>query len=160
MKRYGAKWSDLLIRVSVIATIVCLGAAVVLLQVGGGMLRWAAVFPVVLVLWTALYTVVGYTIAGNEILVHRLLWATHLPLGGLSEAQYEPEAMRSAVRVMGIGGLFSWTGYYWSKRLGRYRAFVTDPRRTVVLRFGEKTVVVSPEEPEAFVKELASRLEK
>ena len=37
---------------------------------------------------------------------------------------------------------------------------MTDPRRTVVLRFGEKTVVISPEEPEAFVKQLESRIEK
>jgi hypothetical protein len=35
-----------------------------------------------------------------------------------------------------------------------YRAFVTDPHRTVVLRYAHRTVVVSPDEPEEFIHNL------
>ena len=54
--------------------------------------------------------------------------------------------------LAGNGGLFSFSGWYCNKALGTYRAWVTDPGKTVVLRYGVKTVVVSPSEPEAFVE--------
>jgi Bacterial PH domain len=65
-----------------------------------------------------------------------------------------PKAMNKSLRTCGNGGGFSFTGWYWSKSLGFYRAFVTDLNRTVVLRFENRTVVVSPGEPEDFVGEL------
>jgi hypothetical protein len=52
---------------------------------------------------------------------------------------------------------FSFSGYYRSLVLGRYRAFVTDLHRTVILRFPKRTVVLSPGSPEDFVQELSSR---
>jgi hypothetical protein len=62
--------------------------------------------------------------------------------------------MTKSLRTCGNGGAFSFTGWYWSKSLGFYRAFVTDLNRTVVLRFEKKTVVVSPGEPEDFAEAL------
>ncbi|MBD3376570.1 hypothetical protein GF406_16155, partial [candidate division KSB1 bacterium] len=35
-----------------------------------------------------------------------------------------------------------------------YRAFVTDMNKTIVLKFPDRTVVVSPESPEAFVRDI------
>ena len=52
-------------------------------------------------------------------------------------------------RLCGIGGLFVFCGLFWSRKLGRYRAYITDPRRAVVLRFGNKVVVVTPDEPDS-----------
>jgi hypothetical protein len=60
--------------------------------------------------------------------------------------------MTGAIRTCGNGGLFSFTGWYWSRELRGHRAFVTDFNRTVVLRFKSRTIVVSPDDPEAFVK--------
>jgi hypothetical protein len=62
--------------------------------------------------------------------------------------------MTKSLRTCGNGGAFSFTGWYWSKSLGFYRAFVTDLNSTVVLRFGKRTVVLSPEDPEDFVSEM------
>lgn len=160
MKRYSANWSRLLIVVSASTTVLCIGTAIVLLQTGGAIFRWMALLPVALLVGAALFTVRGYEVGGDGILVRRLFWSTRLPLEGLSSANYEPEAMRSSVRLMGNGGLFSFTGYYWSKRLGRFRAFVTDLRRTVVLRYVDRTMLLSPEEPDSFAKELEERIGK
>ena len=101
----------------------------------------------------ALFTIRGYTVTPDAILIHRLFWATSLPLAGLQSAEFEPRVMRWSIRC-GNGGVFSITGFYWSKRLSGYRAFVTDLRRTVVLRYTGRTVVVSPSSPEEFVQEL------
>lgn len=49
---------------------------------------------------------------------------------------------------------YSW---YWSRGLGHFRAFVTDLKRVVVLRFERRTVVVSPDQPEGFVRAIDAR---
>ena len=49
------------------------------------------------------------------------------------------------------GGFFSFTGYFRNKELGSYRAFMTDRRRALVIRFPASVIVISPERPENFV---------
>jgi hypothetical protein len=101
------------------------------------------------------FVVRSYEITGDELLICRLFWTTRLPLAGLRSAEAMPRAMSCSLRTCGNGGGFSFTGWYWNKPLGHYRAFVTDLNRTVVLRFEKRTVVVSPAEPEDFVRQLA-----
>ena len=110
--------------------------------------------PLVLVVGCALFTIRSYTLASDVLLIHRLFWRTRLPLVALQSARFEPRAMQWSIRTFGNGGFFSFTGFYRNKLLGAYRAFVTDPRRTVVLRYTGRTVVVSPHAPEDFVREL------
>jgi hypothetical protein len=111
--------------------------------------------PLGILFGTALFTIRGYSISSDSILVHRLLWSTVLPRAGLEWAQVEPDAMRGSLRTFGNGGAFSFTGFYYNKRLGSYRAYVTDPRRTVVLRYANRRVVLSPASPEDFASDLA-----
>ena len=59
-----------------------------------------------------------------------------------------------SIRLVGNGGLFSYTGRYRNRALGPYQAWVNDMNRTVVLRFAERTLVVSPADPEAFAQEI------
>jgi len=112
------------------------------------------ILPVIL-LGTLPFMIRGYAIAGDALLIQRLFWTTRLPLAGLKSAEVEPRAMSNSLRTFGNGGAFSFTGWFWKKPLGHYRAFVTDLNRTVVLRFEKRTVVVSPAEPEDFVLKLA-----
>ncbi|MBC8126656.1 MAG: hypothetical protein H8M99_05860 [Gloeobacteraceae cyanobacterium ES-bin-144] len=100
------------------------------------------------------FVVRSYTITDDAILIRRLFWTTRLDRSGLKSAEVVPKAMKGSLRTCGNGGGFSFTGWYWSKSLGSYRAFVTDLNRTVVLRFEKRTVVVSPGEPEDFVNQL------
>ena len=62
--------------------------------------------------------------------------------------------MARSFRTFGNGGLFAITGRYRNARLGAYHAYVTDSERTVVLRFPSLTLVVSPDNPEAFTRAL------
>jgi len=63
--------------------------------------------------------------------------------------------MCKSIRTCGNGGFFSFTGFYWSRKLKSYRAYVTDLRRTVVLRYERRTILLSPDSPEDFVRELS-----
>jgi hypothetical protein len=107
--------------------------------------------PFVLLIGALLFIVSGYEIDRTELRIRRLLWSTVIPLRGLTRVWYDPEAMRESLRVAGIGGLFSFSGIFYSKALGRYRAFVTDPSSAVVIVMLNRTVVVTPKDPDSFV---------
>jgi len=161
MKTYKSPWSTSLIVVSVLATLLCLVPTfgvpfLPMPKHGGEVIRWLRWLPLALVFGCALFTVRGYTITPDAILVHRLLWDTRLPRAGLKSAEFVTGVMNRSLRTCGNGGFFSFTGFYWSKTLRSYRAYVTDLRRTVVLRYERRTVVVSPDAPEEFVAELLS----
>jgi hypothetical protein len=156
--RFDAPWSRLLKSVSVLASVVLVGSGVVVwvaVPEGTGWVRWTAA-PVGLVILgiSALFTVRGYELRGRELLVRRLCWDTRVSLEGLREAYADPEAMRSAIRLMGNGGLYSFSGWFRNRRLGRFRAFVTDPARSVVLVFKDRKVLVTPDRPAEFLRAL------
>jgi hypothetical protein len=50
--------------------------------------------------------------------------------------------------------MFCFAGAFHNKKLGSYRAFATDNNRTVILKFSNRTVVVTPDNPEEFVKRI------
>ena len=102
------------------------------------------------------FMVRGYVLTEDAILVKRLGWSTRLPLQGLKTVAGDVEALRGAWRLFGNGGLYSFTGLFWNRRLGRYRAFATNPKNAVVLRSPARTVVVTPESPREFLHNLAA----
>lgn len=157
MSDYRARWSPLLIRISVLASGLCLavGAVGIASLHKGRHHGWVALLALGLLAQAALMAVRGYRITPDAILVRRLLWSTRLPRAGLQGAVFEPGIMKGSLRTCGNGGLFSFTGWYRNQALGNFRALVTDMDRTVVLRYPGKTFVLSPDDPERFTGELA-----
>jgi len=122
-----------------------------------GKARLAWLMPVVvLVIFgiTSLFAVRGYRLTHRELWIRRLAWWTRLPLKDLTSAEPDPQAFQKTLRKAGNGGYLAITGWFWNRRLGHFRAFVTDPQRSVVLRFKDRVVVISPDDPEAFVRAL------
>jgi len=156
MKTFRAPWGKCLVWVSVLSVGLVLGVGWWIATLPGP--RSVAYVPLVLfaglVLGTALFIIRSYTVTPDVILIHRLFWDTRLPREGLASATVEPKVMNRSLRICGNGGMLSFTGWFWSKRLGRYKAYVTDLNRTVVLRWGKRTAIVSPDDPEGFVREL------
>jgi hypothetical protein len=155
MKHYKAPWSTSLVVLSTLGTLVCVGVALTLIVCGGGPMAWVALLPLAILFGSALFTIRGYSVGRDAILIHRLFWTTRLSLAGLESAAPEPDVMGWGFRTFGNGGLFSFTGFFCSSALGSYRAFVTDPHRTVVLHFPARIVVVSPSSPAEFAHDLS-----
>ncbi len=153
MKTYKAPWSTSLIVMSSLASLVLIAGAV---QSGISGHRWLGLGLFMIICGGVLFTVRGYSITHEAILVHRLFWSTPLPLSDLQSAEVAPDIMRGGIRLFGNGGLFSFTGWFSNGALGRYRAFVTDPHRTVVLRYPTRRVVVSPGSPDEFVHHIVT----
>ncbi len=158
MKSYSAPWSTTLKVVTLLATLVCVGVAVLLARHGGLGATITSWGLSLLIFGSMLFTVRGYVVTPDAILVRRLLWSTRLALNELTSVQEDPKAMTGSLRTFGNGGLFSFTGLFFNRRLGHYQAFVMDPSRAVVLQYPRRTVVLSPEPPAAFVAEVEAAI--
>jgi len=110
--------------------------------------------PALILFIAVLFVVTGYRLDASGLYVQRLLWTTHIDLKGLDRAWHDPSAMCRSLRLFGNGGLFSITGWFRNATLGRYRAFVTDPGKSVVLRSPTRVVVLSPADPLGFLSTL------
>lgn len=113
-----------------------------------------ACIPPALLLGSLLFVVRSYYVEGGHLAIRRLFWTTTIPVLGIHEAYHDPLALKGALRIFGNGGLFGITGLYWNKSLGRFRLFATDPKQAVVLRLHDRTVVITPDDPEVFLQEL------
>lgn len=148
-REFAAPWGRLLKGISLGAVLLFAGL------VWAGRVGGAVFLILPLLLFAALpFIVRGYRVVDGVLHIRRLFWSTRFKLDALQSAETRPDAMQGSIRLCGNGGLFSFTGLYRSSALGRYRAFVNDWRRTVVLRFPNRTIVVSPDDPEAFVNAL------
>jgi len=111
-----------------------------------------AALPMAIPAIALLFVVTEFEVAHNNLLIKRLLWWTPVDLTGLQRVERYPEGFKGSLRVFGNGGLFSFTGIFWNKKLGRYRLFATDPSRFVAIFLPDRVVVVSPADPEAFIR--------
>lgn len=113
-----------------------------------------AIVPAVILILSILFMVTGYAVSSSELTIQRPLWATEIPLSCLQRVSLDPAICNKSVRIFGNGGLYGFTGLYQNSRLGRYRLFATDIARSVVLRFPDRTVVITPAAPDAFVEHM------
>ena len=142
----------MLVILSTLLTAACLGPAFAEFRHGGAE-SWMGWLLVALVVGCALFTIRGYTITPDAILVHRLVWNTRLPRAGLQSARFDPTPRRWGIRI-GNGGFFSFSGFHYTPGLGLWRVLVTDHSRLVMLRYPNRMVAISPAAPEDFVHEL------
>lgn len=152
---FRAPWSRTVkvVTVAVIVLAVALNALPFLVRPA-----WAAALAHLsmwgVLLFCLFFSVNGFSVRGGLLLVHRLGWATKFDLAQLSGFEVNPHAMMGSIRLFGNGGIFCFIGHYRNAVIGRYRAYVTDPANAVVLEFGARKIVVSPDDPQAFVETL------
>ena len=158
--RFKAPWGSLLIIISTAATFLLVGIPVlsVVFDVASNASDAPVVIAVPLIILIAVipFLIRGYIISGKSLIVQRLFWNNVLDLSDLMSIDVNPEAMSKSIRTFGNGGLFSFSGKYRNKVLGPYRAFATKLENSVVLKFPDKTIVVTPDNPQLFVERVKS----
>ncbi|MFC6632120.1 PH domain-containing protein [Microbulbifer taiwanensis] len=157
-RQFRAPWSHQLKWITALSTLLLLGIPLLLMgkapQAHSGFYSAAILLPPAILIVSALFAIRGYRIEGDNLLILRPGWKTRFALGELIEVKSDPEAMRGSIRLFGNGGLFGYIGLYRNSGLGRYRVFATDMSKAVVLRFPERTLVVTPDRPQQFVQAL------
>jgi hypothetical protein len=157
----AAPWSRSLKIISALGTILILAAGVAAYLSVPALpgfthlfgLAIALVPPIILAL-SILFTVTGYALEGSDFYVERLFFSTRTSLAGLNWIKFDPTLCQGSMRVWGNGGLYSFTGLYRSKALGRYRLFATDLSQAVVLFRPGHVVVITPAVPEAIIEHM------
>jgi hypothetical protein len=158
--RFSAPWGRATRVISLLVLFGVIGLTVIALEVAPlpPVARIALITaPVLIVVVTAPFMILGYEIRDQLLVVKRPGWSTRISLSGLRAAALDPKVVGRSLRIFGNGGLFAFNGLFWSKQLGRYRAYVTDLKSSVVLTLKDRIVVVSPDTPERFVELLRAQ---
>ena len=154
--RFTAPWGTSLKLITAICVVAMVAATAAVGANPGARAPWGPLItavPLVILGVTALFMVREYGVVPGELRVQRLFWNTRISLIPLQRVEVDPRAIKGSIRIGGNGGLFSFTGWYYNRRLGRYRMLVSDPQRLVVLHFADRRpIVVSPGDPEVFAR--------
>ena len=154
--RFSAPWSRSLRVLTTAAVALLLALMLIGLLVGprqSWVWRLAMVgVPLVVLVGSLLFMVRGYVLTESQIEVQRLGWSTVLPFAGLAAVSGEPQGLQGSLRLFGNGGLFGISGWFWNRRIGRFRAYATDPERAVLLRYRDgRKVLVTPHDVQHFI---------
>jgi polyferredoxin len=159
---FGAPWSRSLKTGSAVAVVVLVAvtaAGIFLMPTRVPIARLTMiVLPMALLALAFVSMVSGYTLDSTTLTVKRPFWTTVIPLSALVSVAGDAEAFKGSVRLFGNGGFFSFTGLFWNRKLGCYRAFATDPARAVVLKFAKRTIVITPDDTLHFIVRIRTHL--
>lgn len=152
---FTAPWTSTLRIMTVLISLLIWGMAVGLFATNRDML-WFSAF-LLLGAWVVplLNMVRGYRLERRTLVIRRLCWDTRVDIGDMASVELIPkEHIQGSWRLFGNGGLFAACGWFWNRKLGRYRAWVTDDERLVLIQCSDRKLVVSPGQPDEFVREL------
>lgn len=160
--RFDAPWGLKLRAATALGTVVLLGMPVAMRYAAPA--RESAGVPLVflavgaaVIAAAALFMIRGYRLDRAGLHVERLVWADRISLDTLRAAWADHQATAKSLRLFGNSGFFCIAGLFSNRRLGRYRAFATDPQRAVVLELAARKIVVTPDDPWAFLAALRER---
>ena len=117
----------------------------------------AGIAPAIVALLCVTARIQCYRVAGKELQIKLPLRLVRFPLVGLQSATPDRESLRGARKIIGNDGLRAISGRFRSKRLGRFHAYVTDPEHAVVLRWADRCLVISPQQPSLFIETARKR---
>jgi hypothetical protein len=155
--RFRAPWAIAVTVVTVCVTTLLVGMALFGLLASGTSVSMV-LLPMAVLLGTLPFMVCGYVLRDDELLIERFGWGIHVPLREVESAVADPEAIRGSIRLCGSGGLFGFFGWFRNSKLGVYRAYGTDPKLCVVVKLNNRTIVVTPDDPQRFVFEVEAML--
>lgn len=95
----------------------------------------------------------GYFLANGKFTVLRPFKVKNFPLSDIrSVTAVEKKNLKGSIRTFGVGGLFGYFGLFRNSTYGNMVWYATRRDRFVVIELGNgKTIVITPDNPAAFV---------
>jgi hypothetical protein len=87
----------------------------------------------------------------TKIVLTGPLHVVTIPLTDSSSIEPAPNGFKGSIRLFGVGGLFGYTGLYWSKSVGRFTAYVTNRGHSILIKSDSRQVMISPDDVEGFM---------
>ena len=101
-----------------------------------------------------LFAPVAYEVSDGRLTV--VFHAGRKCFGPVVSCSRIAERLPFTIRLFGNGGLFAGSGIFWNRRYGIFRAYVTSarPQDAVLVQTANHKVVITPEDPQAFVENI------
>ena len=138
------------------ARIVSAGVAGFLLLIVAVLQNWLVGFMLPAVLLVAyVFSPRGYGITAESIIIRRLVGDVCVRTAAVRQARRaSADDLRGCVRLIGSGGLFGYYGWFRTAQLGKSRRYVTDRNRSVIVWTPDQVIVLSPDDPDRFLRAL------
>lgn len=108
---------------------------------------------VLILLVTYLVSTREYEVGEGKLVVRKMMGSKSFELRGASVGR-DTLAFQGMTRVFGNGGFFAFDGLFYSRRLGFIRSYARNREHgVVVVLAGGRKLVLSPDDPDAFVTE-------
>lgn len=144
--QFRAPWDLMLIAMTTIIVLLLGGIAIYIDSIAATAINWT------IIIGSAVFGVYGYSIQEGQLRILRLGWSKDLDINEIKSIEYKPDAMLGSFRKWGIGGLFSYLGYFSNRVLGSYKAYATHRKNTVLITTKDNhQIVVTPDDPQEFV---------
>jgi hypothetical protein len=106
---------------------------------------------------TYLYSITGYTVDTDFVIVNRPLYNVKIKRSDITEHRVlTDEEMKWSIRTFGVGGLFGYLGRFTNSNIGSMTWYATRRGNYVLLVAGGKKIVLTPDEPQAFIAALGN----
>ncbi len=99
-----------------------------------------------------------YLLTDEGVVIERPAKDVIIPYSSISMVEKKESLGNRMIRQMGNGGLFSFSGTFRSKEMGKVRMYVKN--RNYVIIHADETYVLSPDERDEFLMMLNSRLRR
>lgn len=124
-------------------------------------LNWVVfLLPFSILLGGYLYSPYAYEIGAHDLIIHRKIGVVQYSLLSIKEVHVmEYSDLGFVIRTFGNGGLFGYTGWYYSKKIGKMRWYARQRKNIVLLTLSNgKKILLTPDDREAFVEELRASI--
>ncbi len=111
-------------------------------------------FMIIFFAWA--YSPRRYLLTDEGVVIERPAKDIIIPYSGISSVEKRDSPGNRMIRQIGNGGLFSFSGTFRSKEMGKVRMYVKNKNYVVI--HAEEKYVISPDERDEFLLMLNSRL--
>lgn len=102
---------------------------------------------------------IDYNITNDKLVIHRTIKNVIIKRQDIKRvAPINKDQMKWTIRTFGVGGFFGYYGLFVNSKLGDMTWYATRRDKTVLIEtIDDKKLIVTPDEPEAFIKQLNER---
>jgi hypothetical protein len=97
----------------------------------------------------------GLEVQDRSLVVQTAAGRVEIPLAGATARRLGSEEIAHLGLLASVGGITAGAGSFESHLLGELELYATDLAKAVLITAGERTLVVTPDDPESFLAALA-----
>ncbi len=102
---------------------------------------------------------IKYSISANQVIVKRPFRSVYIHRGDiLSVSVLNEHDMKDTLRSFGIAGLYGYFGRYSNLKIGSMHWYATQLRNYVLIQTQDKNYILTPDNPQEFVRQLSLQL--